>query len=313
MNNRSLCWARLPRAGLGNLLLVWARAWVFARINEIPLFLTGWNVFRPGPLIRGELPRFYSRYFARCNEISRAKFTVARYRFRRVIEPTLAKQPVDRRILYVFSAMPHWRDYFAGIRDHREDLREALDRMLAPKVREIISHSARPVVSVHVRRGDFRELQPGEDFAKVGLVRTPLSYFADVIHDLRLLAGVDLPVTIFSDGPESELGELLRMGNVHYRTPSAAIADLLLMASSKIIVTSPSSTFSYWAGFLSDGAVILHPDHIHRAIRPAEVNCRSYEGPVRDSMNEWPVALKRYMQVACMKAQEHSDSSFYYS
>ena len=29
----SVCWARLPRAGLGNLLLVWARAWVFPNVN----------------------------------------------------------------------------------------------------------------------------------------------------------------------------------------------------------------------------------------------------------------------------------------
>jgi hypothetical protein len=58
---------------------------------------------------------------------------------------------------------------------------------------------------------------------------------------------------------------------------------LILLSRSKIIITSAGSTFSYWAGFLSDSPIIMHPDHIHHSIRLSHES-GYYEGPF-DSEN----------------------------
>src|SRR5258705_11167494 len=63
---RSLVHARLPRGGLGNKLLVWARATVFGRLNKLPVITTGWADVKIGPLLRRErFKRYYFGYFRR--------------------------------------------------------------------------------------------------------------------------------------------------------------------------------------------------------------------------------------------------------
>jgi hypothetical protein len=57
------------------------------------------------------------------------------------------------------------------------------------------------------------------------------------------------------------------------------IADLILLSKSRVIVTSATSTFSYWAGFLSEAALIMHPAHIHGSVRPSGCMDKYYEGP----------------------------------
>jgi hypothetical protein len=81
------------------------------------------------------------------------------------------------------------------------------------------------VVAVHVRRGDFRSLRVGEDFAHVGLVRTADQYFADLIEQIRHVSGWDLPVTVFSDGTDDEIAFLTRMPGV--RSPATSRRRLL--------------------------------------------------------------------------------------
>jgi hypothetical protein len=209
---------------------------------------------------------------------------------------------MNRKSLYLFSEIPHWKDYFAGIREWRNEVRQALNEMLAPRIRQEIHHYQSPIVSIHVRRGDFRELRSGEDFAQVGLVRTPTDYFKSIIISLRHVAGCTLPVTLFSDGSDGELDELLRLGDVHRHRPAAAITDLLLMSRSKVVVASAGSTFGYWAGFLSDAPLILHPDHIHAPIRPPSVNTCCYEGSAVGEPDNWPRLLRdnlRAISAAC--------------
>lgn len=56
--------ADIPRCGLGNKMLVWAKAMIFARAHDLPLYTFGWEQFNLGPLLRGERSnRFYTGYF----------------------------------------------------------------------------------------------------------------------------------------------------------------------------------------------------------------------------------------------------------
>jgi hypothetical protein len=213
----------------------------------------------------------------------------------RIEEPSFEVTQGDptSRVLYVFDRIPHWRDYFCEIREHREFVRSKLLESVRDRYLESVNVVEPPVVGVHVRCGDFRKLLPGEDFAKVGLVRTPLSYFQDVIHFIRMIHGSDVPVTVFSDGRDDELAALLAMPNVRRAASNPDIVDLLLLSRSRLIVASAGSTFSYWAGFLADAALILHPDHIYAPFRPDHVNRRFFEGGVGQCAEAWPDLLKK--------------------
>lgn len=302
----SLVFARLPYTGLGNMLLVWAHALVFSRLNELPLMTSGWGHIHIGPIIRRERHRrFYGRYFDPVDAIPLWKKWLALSCYAKIHEPEITELSAlpGKHSLYVFSHIPHWRDYFGSIREHRDLVHSTLLRMLKPHYRERLMQLERPWIGVHIRRGDFRALQSGENFSKVGLVRTPLEYFRELIMGIRQIHGTDLPVTVFSDGYDEELQEILSLPGVGRATREADIVDLLLLARSRLLIASAGSTFSYWAGFLTDAPVLLHPDHIHMPLRPSEVNKRYFEGGVRGPAETWPELLKQNIQAITVKSE----------
>ncbi len=293
----SYCYPDLPRSGLGNLLLVWARAAVFGHINHLPMLGPRWGMIRLGPLFRAESRRrLYYGYFKGSGIVGSLKRSAVLRSHQRIVDPPIG--PLSRQDMaasnrvYVFRKSPHWADYFDGIREHRDFVRDALQEMLAARHRQQLERASPPVVGVHVRRGDFRELRPGEDFTQTGGVRAPLAYFQYVMNMIRKIAGATLPVTLFSDGDDSELRELLRMPDVARSRNHSDIVDLLLLARSQIIVSSPGSTFSYWSGFLSDAPVIHERSHVHACTRPAAVNQSVFEGGVSCSDQRWPAFLE---------------------
>jgi hypothetical protein len=186
------------------------------------------------------------------------------------------------------SKVPHWSDYFGDIREYRNEVRDALMKMLTDaRMRELGRHKP-PAIAANIRMGDFRKLQPNQDFAKVGNVRTPLTYFRELIENIRKLHGTLLPVEIVTDGSARDVTELLELANVSMAPSRSKIVDILMMSRSKILLTSAGSTFSYWAGFLGECALIMHPEHIHKPIRSEAVNRNYYEGPLAGTPENWP-------------------------
>jgi hypothetical protein len=125
----------------------------------------------------------------------------------------------------------------------------AFNQLISPLVLGAVNKYPPPSIAVHVRRGDFRDLMAGENFAEVGGVRTPLQYFATIIANLRSCAGWPVPVILFSDGSNSEVRALLSIENVHSAPAMPDVGHLALMSRAKVIVASAGSTFSMWAGF----------------------------------------------------------------
>ena len=136
------------------------------------------------------------------------------------------------------------------------------------------------MIGVHIRMGDFRKLKQGEDFSRVGHVRTPEHYFIDAVNAIRKINGKKLPVSLFTDGYRHEFEEIFKLDNIEMIEGNADIVDLLLLSRSSILVAANGSTFSYWAGFLADAPLIKHPDHLYAAFRPDEINAQFYEGPL---------------------------------
>ena len=63
-------------------------------------------------------------------------------------------------------------------------------------------------------------------------------------------------MTVFTDGKEGEISDLLSLQGVKIAANNPDIVDLMLLTRSRYLVVSPGSTFSYWAAFISDAYVI---------------------------------------------------------
>jgi len=280
----SLVLCKLPKAGLGNQLFPLMKGYVFGNLNNLPVKVKGYNQFLIGPYLRGDKSkRNYAGYFTFQKGMLRQKiddWKLFKYReFEIENEPPLTKnEGVPEGKIYSFDKLPHWSDYFYGLKDHRELVLRLFNNLISQDIKNKVAQLTPPIIGVHVRMGDFKKLRPGDDFSKLGVVRTPQEYYVNVINQARKLHGSELPVSVFTDGHKHELKLLLSLKNIKVVEGNPDIVDLLLLSKSKIIITSAGSTFSYWAGFLSDVPLIMHPDHIYESIRPTSLGQEMYEG-----------------------------------
>ncbi|MEO1257492.1 MAG: hypothetical protein AAFZ15_01800 [Bacteroidota bacterium] len=278
--------ADIPRCGLGNKMLVWAKAYIFAREFNLPMYTFGWEQFNIGPWLRGEKSnRYYAGYFKKEGSVwQRLKVKSSYQRVSghlKMVEPKIKElnkiNPAKYRFI-VFNEVPNWDDFFGDINQHRKLVRDGLMEMLDPAVKKELDQQAAPGIGLHIRLGDFHKLKEGQDFKDAGATRTPIPYFLDMVKQVRDIAGEELPVTIFTNGKEHELGDLLKLPNISIAPKNSDIVDLLLLSHSQVIVTSAGSTFGYWSGFLSEVPIIMHPDHIWGSIRSDADNEKYFEG-----------------------------------
>lgn len=278
--------ASLPKAGLGNKLIVWAHALVYARTHQLPLYVSNWISPQLTPFLRSGDLRWYGNYFIRVDEMGFLKRLNARSN-PVIADPEISVAPVADTT-YRFVALSHWSDYFLHIKAQRALINDSLFAMLSQSRRREIDSANSSEVCVQVRLGDFGKLAAGTDFATVGATRTPLRYFVDLIEKIQAVALKPLTVAVFSDGSRAELAELLAVPNTVLSPKRTAIADILIMSRAKILILSAGSTFGAWAGLLGDCAVVTHPDHTHQSIRDAKTNERVFEGKVDGPIENWP-------------------------
>jgi hypothetical protein len=282
----SIVLCRLPRAGLGNQLFPLMRAFVFGHLHNIPVVVTGYHQFKIGPYLRGEKSkRKYSHYFNFQKSFLGEQWEAWKIRnthfSERIQEPSLDSSLFkNEKVIYEFSSIPSWKDYFMQLRDHRQTVCVLLHRLINKKIKEELEMLARPWIGVHIRMGDFRKLNEGEDFSKVGTVRTPETYFINTIERIRALYGTPVPVSVFTDGYKHEFEKLFTLPDINMIEGNKDLTDMLLLSRSKVIVTSAGSSFSYWSGFLSNAPIILHADHIAGSIRSPDKDSVLFEGPV---------------------------------
>jgi hypothetical protein len=279
----SIVVCKLPKAGLGNQLFPLMKAYTFAHLNHLPVIVTNYHQLKIGPYLRREkVKRKYGGFFTFQKNMLLAqldKWKANTYGKFEIIEPVVQQQqPPPSAVRYVFSGMPHWDNYFAGLKENRLLVIKLFWKLVSQNVKKNIIAKTAPCISVHIRMGDFRKLKEGEDFDKTGIVRTPENYFISVINGIRKIHGSKLPVSVFTDGYIHEFEALFKLENIKLVEGNSDLEDLILLSKSKLIVTSATSTFSYWAAFLSDAIVIKHPAHTKTVIRSAESNAALYEG-----------------------------------
>ena len=224
---------------------------------------TVWANFNFSPILRGDksLRIYYFNFRGQTGYFDYARrFGLSQLGLHRIVnepEDLFAEPEIARPTAWLFRGIPWYEDYFVRLRGSESILRKGFFEMLRPNVAEEASETAAPLVAVHVRRGDFciaRDL-------------TENNYFVKAIDQIRKSAGKTLPVTVFSDAEDDQLIDILQLPNVQRHPNGNDVLDLITMSKARIIVTSLHSTYGYWAGFLSEAAIVLDPRHGDSRIR----------------------------------------------
>lgn len=184
---------------------------------------------------------------------------------------------------YHFKATPYISD-LPLLRDYHSLIKQEFFKMIHPRHRKLADTFSPPKVGIHIRQGDF---------AKIG-ASVKLDYFINIIDSLKSILGYEVTVTIFSDGHSEDLGPVLSLPKVHLFHSVNDLVDLLVFSSSRILVTSKGSSYSYWAAFISEGIVIHHTTTWVPQCRPASVNSRLFEGPLEKD-GSFPAALVKQL------------------
>lgn len=282
--SKSIVVCDIPRAGLGNQLFPLLKSYFFANSNQLPIVVSGYHQIKIGPYLRGDRSkRRYRGFFVFEDNVFTELIKKIRWKVssnNKIYNPSI-NLSVDKlnkqRVIYIFNEIPEWHDYFKEMRENRKEITNLLWQIIQPPIKSSLANLQQPFIGLHMRMGDFKKLAAGVDFSNAGVTRTPEDYFYQVITDVRNIYGSDLPVSIFTDGHSDEIGKILSLRNINIVTGNNDLVDLLLLSKSKLLITSAGSTFSYWAGFLSDAPIIMHPAHIYAPIRLPDEGL--YEGP----------------------------------
>lgn len=266
----------LPRYGLCNKLITWAKAYALCELSSNKMVVRGWAHFSLGVWLRREKSkRWYSGYF---RQTSWLKYYLIYFFYQHKTYSDLLQSEYNT---FGFDSTPYISDlpkltpFYEGI------LREFWG--LINKRHIAIANSLEtPVIGVHIRRGDFLQSN----------IETDLDYFKNQISNLRNLLGESYPVILFSDGRADELKELLSLSNVKLCESKNDLVDLLHLSKSKIIITSKGSSFSYWAAFISKAVVIHHPSTWVKECRPNSINSIYFEGIVDFSTSLPPLFVE---------------------
>ena len=282
---------KFPKVGLGNMMLVWARAVVFARMNNLPMVTSFWWGVRIGPFLRGEKQkRFYWGYFIESSVRQLLATYLYAFTANKIFEPALTELSTlqkTSRSLFVFTKFEVDKDLFGYIRNYSSLIRSELLKILNPDLKRIYGNIEPPVISIHIRRGDFKH----------GTTLTPNAYFIKTIQMIRKVTGKELPVTIFTDATTDEIKDIMQLPGTSLSNNKKDILDILSMSDSKIIILSGSSTFSYWGAFLSD-AIVVRPLDWQKLIKKPEGNYVEFQwdGNSLDTALEIEKTVHKMMQ-----------------
>jgi hypothetical protein len=261
---------RLGGSGLANCLIAWARASVLADRTGSRRIAATWPSLRIGPILRREKDvRLYAGLFVpEADAVTGIrKLDLLARRKRSVVALPNEIDRAEPGTIYVCDGSRIVPEYFEGLFDHRDDLRRRLLAMTRQRWKDRAAANQGADIAVHVRLGDFLAAAPPG--VPAFNVRIPVEWYRDRIERIRAEAGRRLTVRVFSDGSDAELAPLLTMRDVERARGGNAIADILALSRSAILVSS-GSTFSMWAAFLGEGASISHPGRLFQRVKPLE-------------------------------------------
>lgn len=300
----------LPKAGLGNMLIVWARAVLFAEINSFPVIEPNWNSLRLGPWLRGErVKRYYGNFFSTNEYLPQWQYRLSQltqkhqYHYNPIIgkiEQSILDDSINHA--FVFNQLPPWYDLFQDIKEYQPLIKSKLLKMIKPRILQSIVERPAPQIGIHIRLGDYESASASVEslipLKKEGVnvninVSTSLDWYIRVLQAIRSLVGWKIPATIFSDGNLSQLSNILELPEVSMSLASSSLSDLLTLSRSKIIIGSANSSFTSWASYLGQCPRIITSQRsfLYEAIFSQDIGNKIFEGGYDPNMMEMPQLL----------------------
>lgn len=243
---------RVLGSGLGNLLLPWARSVAAAEKYGLKTIEPTWPQIKIGTFLRGESDlRFYGNFFsAPAGSIHGAKKLFLLQTNKKINESALpgCLQDKDRikNGIFVFNGM---KNYFKDILADHELIRRELIKRVRDLHKKGLNYDFEGCVSLHIRQSDFKLLKWD----------TSIEWFLLVMDELKNKLGSDVKFKIFSDGSDDDLALILSRKNTERMFFGSALADLLALSRSRVLVGSANSTFSMWASYLGRMPTIWSP------------------------------------------------------
>lgn len=238
---------RFGGAGLGNILFPWAKAIIYAKKYNLKRIQTTWKNIKIGPFIRGERDnRMYFNLFSGSDGITGIKkFLLLNFSNK----------------VKVFSGMDGLFETF--INDRNFILSELL-KIINPSYLQKVSRFNHNSIAIHIRMGDF-EVVEDENKLRSGHwnCRLPFKWYKCMIDKIRKESS--LPIYIFSDASNEELGEILELEDCQRMDLGSSISDMLALSHARVLIAS-ASTFSMWASFLGQNPTIWFPGQMRQKL-----------------------------------------------
>jgi hypothetical protein len=245
---------RLFGPGLGNSLLVWARALIYSRKYNLKMLEPTWNNFTLGPIIRNQIDfRLYNGIFKKnTNYLKNLKLVIFKKKF---LEENLLNYNFESDAILIVKGL---KNLFKELINFNDLVLKNLIEITNERHLEGLNFNYKNSITLHVRRSDFVE-----SFGESQI--TCDDWFIRIVDLLRKELSSNLRVYIFTDVKDEKIKKLMSIPNAYRLNYKSSIADLLSMTKSKIFIGSKNSTFSHWVSYLGGMPTIWPKDcHINR-------------------------------------------------
>jgi hypothetical protein len=248
---------RFGGAGLGNILFPWARGIIFAKKHSCKKINCTWTTIKFGTFLRKEKDkRTYHNIFKE-NEI-KGLMKIFLLAFSNGVNEDDFKFSIENKR----NTVVHFFGMKSQMKDILEDytiVKEELYKIVRKKHLELAEKNRPKAIAVHIRLGDFQDPE-NEDIIRQGKTncRLPIKWYVAIINNIRLEVGENVHVSVFSDGSNDQLKEILQLSNVSRVKNGTAISDMLSLSYAKVLIAS-NSTFSLWSSFIGRIPTIWFP------------------------------------------------------
>ena len=230
---------RLLGPGIGNSLLVWARALIYSQKHNLKMLQPAWKNFAIGPIIRQQKDfRRYTNIFKDdSNYLNNLRLLLFK---RKIFEENLVSHKFKSEDILIVKGL---RNFFNDLYEANDLIYKHLLAMTNDKLLHGLNFNYDNSITLHVRRSDFHG-------STVATEINDDQWFIRVVNLLRKKLSKNLKVYIFTDVKSNQIKELMSLPNTFRLDYKISVADLLSMTKSKIFIGSKHSTFSHWVSYL---------------------------------------------------------------
>ena len=230
---------RLFGPGIGNSLLVWARALVYSQRYNLKMLQPTWNNFSLGPIIRKQKDfRTYTDIFKEdSNYLNNLRLLLFK---RKIFEENLVSHKFKSDDVLIVKGL---RNFFKDLCNSNDLIYKNLLGIINDKHLQGLNFNYDNSITLHVRRSDFLGSTTTTE-------RTDDQWFVRVVNLIRKKLSKNLKVYIFTDANNNQIQALMSLPGVYRLDYKISVADLLSMTKSKIFIGSKHSSFSHWVSYL---------------------------------------------------------------